>query len=39
VGTARTRFAPRKRRIMVPGPVGGFAEPTYGRNVPDAADS
>lgn len=40
VGAARAaRVAPRKRRILVPKPVGGFAEPTYGRTVPDAADS
>lgn len=32
VGTVRSRAAVPKRKFVVPGPVGGFAEPTYGRS-------
>lgn len=38
VGAARLRTAARKRRIVAPGPIGGFAEPTYGRTLPDPAE-
>ncbi|MCC9195268.1 MBL fold metallo-hydrolase [Arthrobacter sp. zg-Y820] len=38
VGTVRSRVAPRKRRIVAPGPIGGVAEPTYGKTVPDGAE-
>lgn len=33
VVTARSRAAVPRRRFVVPGPAGGFAEPTYGRLV------
>lgn len=39
VGTARLRPTPaRKRRLVAPGPIGGFAEPTYGRQVPEGSE-
>lgn len=38
VGTVRSRAAARKRRIVAPGVKGGFAEPTYGRYVPDRTE-
>ena len=38
VGAARLRTGARKRRIVAPGPIGGFAEPSYGRTLPGPAE-
>lgn len=38
VGTVRSRAAVRRRRLVAAGAMGGFAEPTYGRYVPERTD-
>ena len=37
VGAVRSRVEPSKRRLVVPGPAGGLAEPTYGRELPEVS--
>ncbi|MET4061805.1 glyoxylase-like metal-dependent hydrolase (beta-lactamase superfamily II) [Arthrobacter sp. UYP6] len=39
VGAVRSRAAAAKRRLTVPGLKGGFAEPTYGRTMPEGRPS